>query len=62
VQARASARHLDRAVCRRIHRASFVVRQHGRDTVAALRAIGWSGVAVALCSTAATLCFLNALR
>ena len=36
--------------------------QERRNTWGAIRAIGRPGVAVALCSTAATLFYLNALR
>src|SRR3982074_3349958 len=39
----------------------IVARERGR-TVAAMREIGWPGLAAALCSTAATILFLNAFR
>ena len=35
---------------------------HGRDTLAAIRAIGPAGLVVAACSTVATICFINALQ
>jgi len=41
---------------------AFILWQNGRAAPAAVRAIGWRGIVVALCSTLATLCFLNALR
>jgi drug/metabolite transporter (DMT)-like permease len=36
--------------------------QHGRRTETAFRAIGTAGVLAAVCSTLATICFINALR
>jgi len=42
--------------------AGYVVWRHGGGTVAAVRRIGWAGLVVAGCSTAATICFVNALR
>jgi drug/metabolite transporter (DMT)-like permease len=39
-----------------------IVVQERRNTVAAIQAIGRPGVAAALCSTAATICYINALR
>jgi drug/metabolite transporter (DMT)-like permease len=38
-----------------------VVQQHGR-LWPAIRAMGWEGVLVAICSAVATVCFLNAMR
>jgi len=42
--------------------AGAIVWLHGRATLAAIRAIGPAGLLVAACSTAATICFINALR
>jgi drug/metabolite transporter (DMT)-like permease len=42
--------------------AGCIVWRHRRGTLAAVRAIGVSGVLAAACSTAATVCFINALR
>lgn len=39
-----------------------IVWLHGRDTLAAIRAIGPAGLLVAACSTVATICFINALQ
>jgi drug/metabolite transporter (DMT)-like permease len=41
--------------------AGFMIWLQGRDTIAAVRAMGWSGLVVAACSTFATICFINAL-
>jgi len=41
--------------------AGFMIWLQGRDTIAAIRAMGWSGLVVAACSTFATICFINAL-
>lgn len=41
---------------------AFIIWQHGRGAGAMVRAIGRNGIWVALCSTLATLCFLNAMR
>ena len=40
--------------------AGYIVWAHRRDTVAAIRGIGGAGLAVAACSTVATICFINA--
>jgi drug/metabolite transporter (DMT)-like permease len=40
----------------------FVIWQHRRQTVTAFWTMGRAGVAVALCSALATICFINALR
>jgi len=42
--------------------AGYIVWRHRGATFAAMRAIGASGLLAALCSTAATVCFINALR
>lgn len=42
--------------------AGAIVWLHGRDTLAAIRAIGPAGLLVAACSTVATICFINALQ
>src|SRR5215470_9081751 len=42
--------------------AGAIVWLHGRDTLAAVRAIGPAGLLVAACSTIATICFINALQ
>jgi drug/metabolite transporter (DMT)-like permease len=42
--------------------AGWIVWLNGRDTVAAVRAIGRAGLLVAACSTLATICFINALE
>jgi drug/metabolite transporter (DMT)-like permease len=42
--------------------ASYVAWQHGGAVIGAFRQIGWPGLAAAGCSTAATICFVNALR
>src|SRR5215469_15964170 len=42
--------------------AGYIVWAHGRDTVAAVRGSGRAGLAVAACSTIATICFINALQ
>jgi len=42
--------------------AGYIMWVHGRDTVAAFRGIGRAGLAVAACSTVATICFINALQ
>src|SRR5262245_4627184 len=42
--------------------AAYVVWLRGADTLAALRRIGRVGLLAAICSTAATICFINALR
>jgi drug/metabolite transporter (DMT)-like permease len=42
--------------------AAFVVWQHGRRSPAAVRAIGWPGVAAAMCSAFATIMYINAFR
>jgi len=42
--------------------AGWVVWRHGTGTLAAARAIGRAGLVAAACSTAATICFVNALR
>ncbi|MGE4077074.1 MAG: DMT family transporter [Reyranella sp.] len=42
--------------------AAWVVWQYGADSLAALQRIGWLGLAAAGCSTAATICFIHALR
>src|SRR5262249_37575197 len=42
--------------------AGAIVWLHGRDTLAAIRAIGSAGLLVAACSTVATICFINALQ
>src|ERR1700681_2873540 len=41
---------------------AYVVWQSGRQSFAAIRAIGGAGLLAASCSTLATLCFINALR
>jgi drug/metabolite transporter (DMT)-like permease len=41
---------------------AYVVWQSGRQTFAAIRAIGGAGLLAASCSTLATLCFVNSLR
>src|ERR1043166_6491169 len=41
--------------------AAFMFWFQGRDAIAAVRAMGGSGLVVAACSTFATICFLNAL-
>ena len=41
---------------------AWILWQHQGRTAAALRAIGPAGVLAATCSTAATICFINALR
>ena len=40
----------------------FIAIMHGKGTLATMRAIGWLGLLVALLSTLATVCYLNALR
>jgi drug/metabolite transporter (DMT)-like permease len=40
----------------------FVIWQHRRQTVTAFWTMGRAGIAVALCSALATICFINALR
>ena len=40
----------------------YVVWRHRNDTLAAIRAIGPVGLAIAACSTLGTICFINALR
>jgi drug/metabolite transporter (DMT)-like permease len=42
--------------------AGFILWQNRGATLAAVRAIGWPGIAVAACSTLATICFINAFR
>jgi drug/metabolite transporter (DMT)-like permease len=42
--------------------AGGIICLHGRDTLAAIRAIGPAGLLVAACSTVGTVCFINALR
>jgi drug/metabolite transporter (DMT)-like permease len=42
--------------------AAYIIWVHGRDTLAAVRAIGGAGLLVAACSTVATICFINALE
>ena len=42
--------------------AAYVVRRDGAGAVAAIRRIGRPGLVAAGCSTAATICFINALR
>jgi drug/metabolite transporter (DMT)-like permease len=42
--------------------AGYIVWQEGAGTVLAVRRIGWTGLLAAGCSTAATICFINALR
>ena len=42
--------------------AGWVVWQYGAGSLAALQRIGWLGLAAAGCSTAATICFIHALR
>lgn len=42
--------------------AGWVVWQYGGASLAALRRIGWLGLAAAGCSTASTICFIHALR
>ena len=42
--------------------AGYVVWRDGPQAIAALRRIGWPGLVAAGCSTAATICFINALR
>jgi drug/metabolite transporter (DMT)-like permease len=42
--------------------AGYIVWLHGRDALAAVRAVGRAGLVVAACSTFATICFINALR
>lgn len=42
--------------------AGWVVWQYGTASAAALHRIGWLGLAAAGCSTAATICFIHALR
>src|SRR5256885_5388911 len=42
--------------------AGCIVWRHRRNTLAAVRAIGGSGLLAAACSTGATICFINALR
>src|SRR5437899_12890345 len=41
--------------------AGYILWLNGRDAIAAIRAIGRSGLVVAACSTFATICFINAL-
>ena len=41
---------------------SYVIWQHRRQTVTAFLTMGRAGIAVALCSALATICFINALR
>jgi drug/metabolite transporter (DMT)-like permease len=40
----------------------FVLQQHGRATLAAIRAMGRPGLVAGACSTAGTFCFIHALR
>lgn len=40
----------------------FVLQQHGRATLAAIRAMGRPGLLAGACSTAGTFCFIHALR
>jgi drug/metabolite transporter (DMT)-like permease len=42
--------------------AGAIVWLHGRNTIAAVRAIGRAGLLVAACSTLGTICFINALQ
>ncbi|MCW5745334.1 MAG: EamA family transporter [Alphaproteobacteria bacterium] len=42
--------------------AAYIAWRHRRAGTAVIRAMGWSGLLAALCSTAATICFINALR
>lgn len=42
--------------------AGFILWQYRGATLAAVRAIGWPGLAVAACSTLATILFINAFR
>lgn len=42
--------------------AGCIAWHHRGGTLAAVRAIGWSGLLAAACSTAATICFIHALR
>lgn len=42
--------------------AGWVIWQHGAGSLAALRRVGWLGLVAAGCSTAATICFIHALR
>src|ERR1051326_4241031 len=42
--------------------AGFTIWLQRRDAIAAVRAIGWSGLMVAACSSFATTCFINALE
>ncbi len=42
--------------------AAYIVWFHGRDTAAAVWAIGRPGILAAACSTVATVCFINALQ
>ena len=42
--------------------AGAIVWFHGRETIAAIRAVGRAGLLVAACSTVATICFINALQ
>jgi drug/metabolite transporter (DMT)-like permease len=42
--------------------AGFTIWLQRRDAIAAVRAIGWSGLMVAACSSFATICFINALE
>jgi drug/metabolite transporter (DMT)-like permease len=42
--------------------AAFAICLQRRDALAAVRAMRWSGLMVAACSTFATICFINALR
>jgi drug/metabolite transporter (DMT)-like permease len=42
--------------------AAVVVFQERRQVLRAIRAMGWEGAAVTVCSAVATVCFLNAMR
>src|ERR1700747_1060898 len=42
--------------------AAYIIWVHGRDPLAAVRAVGCAGLLVAACSTVATICFINALE
>jgi drug/metabolite transporter (DMT)-like permease len=51
-----------RGLCGGLFIAAYIVWQHRRATLAAIRAIGGAGLMAAACSTFATICFINALQ